>query len=119
MQTLHLTVRTQPIDLSGASTYESLYTAENDTNVRTMRVIYDEATSADAGVAIRIGKIGDADYFTSLTTEVSKAAGSVVYLSKTNNILVAGETLTVECDGGKDGAGTVSIQIELNHTVYL
>lgn len=117
--TFERTVRTRPIQLSGDDVYESLYTTESTTSIRAMRVIYDESTSADAGVEIRIGKIGFANKFATFTTEVSKTAGELTWLPKTANFLVAGETLTVECDGGKVGDGVVSVQIELSHDLTL
>lgn len=82
-------------------------------------IIYDEASSADAGVAVRIGKIGSASYFSSYTTEVSKSAGSVVNLSRITATLAPGETLTVECDGEKTGAGTISVQIEAHYSITI
>lgn len=118
-QTFQRTVRTRPIQLSGDDVYESLYTTESTTNIRAMRVIYDESTSADAGVEIRIGKIGFANKFATFTTESSKSAGEFTWLPKTSNSLAAGETLTVECDGGKTGDGVASVQIELTHDLTL
>ena len=115
--TLHKTFRTRPIVLAGPTTYESLYTAECVTTVRIAKVVYDDASSADAGVAVRIGKIGSASYFSSYTTEVSKAAASVVNLSQISLTLNPGETITVECDGEKTGAGTISIQIEVQYDI--
>lgn len=87
--------------------------------LRTARIIYDEASSPDAGVALRIGKIGDPDFFLSFTSEPSKPAGFVLYLPHTDNMLGQDETLIVECDGGKTGNGIVSIQIELSHALTL
>lgn len=118
-QTLHITVRTRPMNLDGNFVYESLYTAECETSIRTMRVVYDEGTSADAGVEIRVGKIGDADYFATFTTESSKSAGDATNLEKTFLTLMPHETLTVECDCGKIGAGVISVQIECNYNVTL
>ncbi len=109
--------RTKPILLSGAFVYESLHTPENRMRIRMVKIIYDESTSAAAGVEIRIGKIGDADYFATFTTEASKVAGSVTVLQQIINALEKDETLTIECDGGKSGGGTVSVQIECYHNL--
>jgi hypothetical protein len=119
MTTIYKTFRTRPILLAGPAVYESLYTAECVTTLRLGRVIYDEASSADAGVAVRIGKIGSASYFKSYTTEISKPAGTVVNLSQISLTLNANESLTVECDGNKDGVGTISIQIEAQYEINL
>ena len=119
MQTLHHTVRTLPIDLSGAPAYESLYTSENTTEVRDIKIVYDESTSADAGVEIRVGKIGSPSFFATFTTQASMTAGKYTHAERTNTVLLGNETLTVECDGGKTGSGVVSVQIELNHALTL
>lgn len=117
--TLHKTFRTKPIELAGPATYESLHTAESSMNLRSAKVIYDEASSADAGVAVRIGKIGSASYFKTYTTEVSMTVGKVINLSQISLPLAAGETLTVECDGNKTGAGMISIQVEAQNDVIM
>lgn len=119
METMHKTFRCRSIVLNGPATYESLYTAECTTSIRVIMVIYDEASSADAGVEVRLGKIGSASYFATYITEVSKSAGAVVNLSQTSLTLAPGETFTVECDGNKTGAGTISIQAEVNYNITL
>lgn len=116
-ETYRRTLRTQPIVLAGPAVYEPLMAAQSTTTLRLALITYDEASSADAGVAVRIGKIGSASYFATYTTEVSKAAGSVVNLPQITNTLAPGETLTVECDGNKTGAGTISVQIECHYSL--
>jgi len=118
-ETIRKTLRSRPITLAGPATAESIYTAETTTTIRLGTVVYEEASSADAGVAVRVGKIGSASYFSSYTTEVSRAAGSVSNLSFSALTLQGGETLTVECDGNKTGTGTISIQIETTHTIVI
>ena len=112
---LDVSKRTPSIALDGASVREYLHTAEIDMSVRLIRVIYEEDTSSDAGVEIRIGKIGFPAYFASFTSEISQSAGDVTTVTKheNRNLLLAGETITVECDGGKTGAGVVGIQVEI------
>lgn len=104
--------RTRPILLGGVSVYESLHTPEATMGIRIVKFIYDEASDANTGVDIRIGKIGDPDYFATYTTEVSKSAGDITIIGQITKTLAKDETLTVECDGGKVGDGTVSVQIE-------
>lgn len=117
METIRKTFRSNSITLAGPAISESLYTAETDTTLRAARVIFDEASSADAGVAVRIGKIGSTSYFGSYTSGASKAAGAVVNLNLSASTLRAEETLLIECDGGKTGAGAISIQIEAHHGI--
>lgn len=114
-RTIDVSKRTQPIALNGVSVREHLYTAEVTMSVRLIRVIYEEDTSADAGVDIRIGKVGFPDYFAIFTSELSQSAGDVTTVTKFDNrqFLEAGETLTVECDGGKIGDGVAAVQVEL------
>ena len=114
-RTFDITKRSQQFDLSGSSTTEYLHTAENDLSIRLIRAIYEETTSADAGVGIRIGKMNFPDYFASFTSAISTSRGVISTVIKFDNrqFLLADETLIVECDGGKTGAGAVSIQIEM------
>lgn len=111
------TARTDIIDLGGASSSQSVYTAVNALTVALVRVIYEEATSADAGVAIRVGKIGSASFFSTFTSEINKSIGNVTTLTLTNTTLAAGETMIVECDGNKAGTGAVTVQIELESLI--
>lgn len=112
---LDVSKRSQSIALDGAFVREYLHTAEVNMSVRLIRVIYEEDTSADTGVEIRIGKIGFPAYFASFTSETSQSAGDVTTVTKHDNrqFLLAGETLTVECDGEKTGTGVVGVQIEM------
>lgn len=113
-RTVDISKRSASIALDGSSIREYLHTAENDLSVRLIRAIYEEATSSDAGVEIRIGKIGYPEYFAAYTSAISQSAGTVASVTKFDNrqFLLADETLTVECDGGKTGAGVVAIQVE-------
>ena len=115
-KTIDVSKRTRnPIPLDGVAVRDFLYTAEVDMAVRLIRVIYVEATTSDDGVNIHVGKIGHPAYFATYTSEVSQAQGTVAEVDKfvARDILAAGETLTVDCDGGKAGLGMVDVQIEL------
>jgi hypothetical protein len=118
METLQKTFRSGMITLAGPAVYESLYTAETTTTLRIARAIYDEASSADAGIAFRIGKIGSTTFFGSYTTEVSRSAGAVSNLSLSSLTLLPNETLIIECDGNKTGSGAMSIQIEAHYNIF-
>ncbi len=84
-------------------------------------VVYTEASSADAGVLVRIGRYQngvalDDDYFDVITSEVSKNKGysKRYYISDmTNYLIAAGDTITVGTAGGKVGTGEVKIVLEI------
>lgn len=118
-QTIDFTLRTRPIALDGAPIYESLYSAETIVTLRAVKIVYDETTSSDAGTVIRIGKIGSPSFFATYTTEISMTAGTIKVLPQISNTLAPHETLTVNCDGLKSGAGIASVQIECTHTIIL
>ena len=108
-------------DLSGAADDEVIFLASQDTAITIYRAYYTEASSADAGVVLRVGKVGttgvaDEDYFSSQISEVSKAAGYIRHYG-TNNlaayILKSGEQLTVGTAGGKVGDGEVRFEVQL------
>lgn len=112
---IDISKRTDSIALDGSAVRVHLHTAEKDAAVRLIRVTYEEATSSDTGVAIKVGKIGFPDFYALFTSESSKAAGSVTTVTKFANreLLLANETLTVDCVGGKTGTGIVAIQVEM------
>lgn len=114
-KTVEVSRRSQPIALDGSATSEFLYTAEVMMAVRLIRAVYEEDTSADTGVDLRVGKVGFPAYFATFTSETSQSAGDVTEIMKYDNrqFLDAGETITIECDGGKTGTGVVAIQVEL------
>jgi hypothetical protein len=116
-ETLRPVFRTRPILLGGAPVYESLHTPESPMGIRIIKIIYDETSSADVGVEIRIGKIGSPSFFATYTSEASKAAGTMTILQQITSVLSPDETLTVECAGLKAGAGIVSVQIECYYTL--
>ena len=81
-------------------------------------------SSADAGVALKIGKLTaagshDDDYYDSVTSEVSKTNGySKEYTSSdlTQSAIAEGESVTGTCAGGKTGAGEVFIVLYIQRT---
>lgn len=114
-KTVDISKLTPVIALDGAPVVNYLHVAENVVGVRLIRVVYVEATSSDAGVKIKVGKIGFPDYFADFTSESSKAVGDVTTITKFNNriFLAVNEVLTVNCDGLKTGLGAVVVQIEM------
>lgn len=109
-------VRTRnPIPLDGSPVVDFLFTAEVAMAVKSIRIIYVEATSSHAGVKVYVGKIGHPMYFSIYTTAVSQSAGATAGLTINPNreVLSADETITVTCAGFKSGTGTIDVQIEL------
>lgn len=100
-------------DLSGASTDSPpIYLAKTPSVIINARVLYTEASSADAGVKIRIGKLGDTDYFYNVDSDASKSLGDSVFKSPalfTKKIVPVGTAVTVGTAGLKTGAGEVQV----------
>lgn len=111
------TARSSIIALDGQNVTQTIYTAVNKLRILMIRVIYEEATSSNTGVLISVGKTGSPSFFALLTSEPSKSLGSVTEMTLINNILDAGQTLTVACAGGKVGLGAIRIQVELQGVV--
>jgi hypothetical protein len=114
-KTVDISKLTPVIALDGAPVITYLHCAENLVAVRLIRVVYVEATSSDAGVKIKVGKIGFPDYFADFTSEISKAVGDITTVTKFDNriFLAANEVLTVNCNGFKTGLGAVIVQVEM------
>lgn len=104
------------LDLSGAASSTSIMVADADFTLRRATVIYDEATSVDAGVAVSVGvRRGGANsnaYFATVTSEVSKAIFDTTALSVTNTDIRKGDVLYVYNAGSKTGTGTVLVELE-------
>jgi len=109
------------IDLSGAATDIEVFHATTPCALVGYAILYTEASSADDGVAIRIGRYQDGvalddDYFDSVTSEISKNRGYTKWIagSELANIpIAAGDTITVGTGGGKVGAGEVMIILQI------
>lgn len=106
-------VMSTAIDLSGAAVVDEilLHATEAVTLVKAT-LLYKEASSADAGVAVTLGKEGSAAYFYTGDSEVSKAAWYEKNLTLLQTALPAGNTLLAGCAGGKVGTGEVYLVVE-------
>lgn len=114
-----LSVAARGVSLSGIPVEYDLHTAESDTVVRKIRMIYIEPASVandEIGVTLMLGTNSDPTRFAVWNSDVSSSAWSVVNvpISCTSNILYADETLVLRVGKGKTGAGMVSIQIEIH-----
>lgn len=111
----HIARTRNPIPLDGSPIVDFLFTAEVAMAIKSIRVVYVEASSSDAGVKVYVGKIGHPMYFSTYTTATSQSAGAAASLTINQNreVLAADETLTVTCAGFKSGTGMIDVQIEL------
>jgi len=104
-------------DLSGgAVTLVVLYTKLALELTRAF-LLFTEASSADGGVAVKIGKANgtavDDDYYrTSYTTDSSKTIWDTQELTLEKKDVAAGDTVTFYSAGGKTGTGEVMLILE-------
>lgn len=106
------------IDLSGSAALDIVFVADQAYTIKSAKLAYVEASSADAGIALTVGKLivgtDDADYFvTASTTEVSKEAGYIKALTLAQTAVAAGDIITLTSPGGKTGTGNVVLVLEL------
>ncbi|MBW2673757.1 MAG: right-handed parallel beta-helix repeat-containing protein [Deltaproteobacteria bacterium] len=114
-------VRSTSLDLSGVATDIEVFHANVPCLLVGYAVVYTEASSADPGVDIRIGRYQDGvalddDYFDVSTSEASKDKGYKKYFrigDLTNSVIAAGDTVTVGTAGGKTGAGEVMLILQI------
>lgn len=97
------------LDLSGSAEDIEILHAKDDLVILAAILLYTEASSADAGVEVRIGKESDDNYFYTGTSEVSKSKFYEKSVTLLQTDLDAGDTLTVGSAGGKSGTGEVKI----------
>jgi predicted GTPase len=94
-----------------------VFFAPTDCVLPSYRIFYTEATSADAGVDIRVGRYADGvalddDYYDISTSEVSEGIGHEGFFptsTLTNQVIPAGYVVTVGTAGGKVGVGAARL----------
>lgn len=106
------------IDLSGTAVLDIVFVADQAYTIKTAKLAYTEVSSADAGIALTVGKLivgtDDADYFvTASTTEISKEAGYIKALTLAQTAVAAGDIITLTSPGAKSGTGNVVLVLEL------
>ena len=112
--TLAISARAEArLDLSGAaqSAVIILHTTRALTIVKLI-ALYTEASSGDAGVAIKVGKESDDDYYYTGTSIVSKSLWDEDDLTLLNADIAAGDTVVCSNAGGKTGTGEILFVIE-------
>lgn len=106
-------VKTAVIDLSGSAVAQTvLEHFTRAAKLERLNIMYVEASSADAGVAIKVGKEGDDDYYYTGTSAVSQSAWAESNVTMLKTDIAAGDSLTYLCAGGKVGTGNVIITAE-------
>jgi hypothetical protein len=112
-----IVVASTELDLSAAGVDVLELYAAKDYYILGIGMIYTEASSADAGVIVRVGNAASSTHFLTKTSQTSQALG---YVRKhidsadfASRDLKQGEFLTVGTAGGKAGAGKVKFMIYL------
>lgn len=108
------------LDLSGAATDSVLFLAEENYYILGISILYVEASSADAGVAIRVGNGASPSSYLSTTSVTGQSLGAVddfINTTGTNSfgtrVLAQDDFLTAGTAGGKVGTGAVQVSIHL------
>lgn len=108
----------RPSDLSGTAETAITFIADRAYTISAAYLVYTEASSADAGVNIKVGKLivgtDDDDYFVAaVATEISKEAGYRKELTLAQTSVVEGDIITFNNAGSKTGIGEVTLQLYL------
>jgi hypothetical protein len=101
------------IDLSGAAVAQTVMEhITRKAKIERINILYVEASSADAGVALKVGKESNDDEYYTGTSAISQSAWGEVDVTPLATLINAGDSLTYNCAGGKTGTGTVVITVE-------
>jgi hypothetical protein len=101
------------LDLSGAAQADvPILHVSAKAVIKKLLLLYTEASSADAGVAVKVGKETDDDYYYTGTSEVSKSQWYEADVTLLNEDIAAGDTVICSNAGGKTGTGEILVCIE-------
>lgn len=100
------------LDLSGAAATLIALHCERACTLVKATLLYTEASSGDAGIAIKIGKETDDDYFYTGTTEVSKSQWYSKNVTLLQTAVGAGDTIIISSAGSKVGTGEIMLVLE-------
>ena len=101
------------IDLSGSGVTHLLIPKTTTGRLVSAKIIYTEASSADAGITITIGASNSVALHFTGTTVVSQSQWTTTALTVLDNrIGFFDDDLVVVSAGGKTGAGEIQIAIE-------
>ena len=100
------------VDLSGAAITLVCYHTERAISISKAYLLYTEASSADAGITLEIGKESDRNYYYTGASEASKAIWYTKELTLLKKDVAIGDTITFYSPGSKTGTGEVMLIIE-------
>ena len=104
------------VDLSGAAATLIALHCEKACTITKATLLYTEASSADAGIALKIGKESDDDYYYTGTSETDKALWYSLDVTLLKTDLAAGDTVILSSAGSKSGTGEVMLVLEYQFT---
>jgi len=104
------------VDLSGAAATLIALHCERACTLLKATLLYTEASSGDAGIAVKIGKETDNDYFYTGTSEVSKAQWYSKNVTLLQTAVGAGDTVILSSAGSKSGTGEIMLILEYDYT---
>jgi hypothetical protein len=101
------------VDLSGSAATLIVFHFEKYVEIRKAYFLYTEASSADAGITVKIGKETDDDYYYTGTTETSKSQWYTKELTLLKKDVQSGDTVLFTSAGSKTGAGEIMLILEV------
>jgi hypothetical protein len=109
-----ITIISKIFDLSGATEVDAIFVADKDYWVTDAKIIYTQASSADAGVDILGGITADQDKFFTYTSEINQPLFAVKTPTlETTRFVASGNIISATSLGGKTGTGEVRVNIKL------
>jgi hypothetical protein len=102
----------QVLDLSGAPAVSVILHPTQDCTLTKLTFLYTEASSADAGILVTVGKESDLDYYYTGTSETNKAQWYEKECDSLESDIAAGDTVLVSSAGSKVGTGEILACIE-------
>jgi hypothetical protein len=102
------------VDLSGAAATLVAFHTEKKAEILRAYLLYTEASSADAGITVEVGKESDRDFYYTGASETEKAIWYTKELTLLNKVIPAGDTVTFYSPGSKVGTGEIMLVLEIN-----
>lgn len=99
-------------DLSGGAVTLVCLHPEQNLHLARAILLYTEASSADAGITVEIGKESDRDYYYTGASEINKALWYTKEVTLLKNDVAAGDTVTFYSPGAKAGIGEIILILE-------
>ena len=118
LATVHIARSVVTLDLSGGAQADVIILhSERAATLTKATALYTEASSADAGVNISVGKEGSAAYYVAAhASETDKAAWYTKDLTLAQTAIAVGDTVTCGSAGAKVGTGEIIVVIEYEYS---